>query len=252
VEEFFGGEGHHCQETTLGEPGPEIPTSDSPEVAPAQFQESEERPTPPELEPEQSTSPNSLSSKARSASLDTIRRGTLRRVKSISRSLEQFRVPSNRQNTSSRRALPALEHLRHRRPSSRRPLPAIPEEEPKPEEESHREEEVEPDSEPITIKSSPQRVPTPPLTPWRRLVLIQDYTDRDENLRSTIDRLDDAIAATPQLWIPGFSEQLDGQPVPTLQFYRELHEFHQQRIANRAPSSIPYFFPRLGANQHEW
>ncbi|KAF7505463.1 hypothetical protein GJ744_000790 [Endocarpon pusillum] len=125
-------------------------------------------------------------------------------------------------------------------------------EEEKEEKKDEEEEEEASSSGEVTPTQPSSRRPIPPLTPWRRLCLIQDYSDRDEDLRTTINRLDDAIASSPELWTPGTSERIDGQPIPPHQFYRRLHEWHQQRIAHHAPSSVPYFFPRLGAKQYEW
>ena len=235
--EFAGGEAHDCQATTLGEPGPDIPSSDCDPLVSAPRAA---LPASPSNEPSKSRS--------RSPALEIIRRGTIRRLQTLDRSLEQSGVSHHR---SPARSLPPLSgpaYQRHRRHTSsaktsgQRSLPAIPEEESEPE----------PSPEVTPTRPSTRRLPIPPSTPGRRILLIQEYADRDEDLRSIISRLDDAIASSPELWTSGLSEGIDGQPIPPLQFYRRLHEFHQQRIASGAPSSIPCFFPRLGAKQHEW
>ncbi len=239
-QEFAGDEDHNCQATTLGEPGPDIPSSDCepPELASSPFA-SAQRAAPLELELTQgppSAIPSSSSSRA--SALDIIRRGTIRRGQTIARSLEPRGIFDPRRALHSR--------LRQRRHASStnsirgRSLPAIPEEK------------CDPTPEATPPGRSTRPLPIPPLTPWRRLLLIQDYTDREEELSTVVNRLDDAIASSPELWTSGFPEGIDGRPVSPVQFYRRLHEFHQQRIANNAPSSVPFFFPRLGAKQYEW
>lgn len=267
-EEFAGGRAHDCQETALGEPGPEIPSSDA--DSPSAFESGSPLPRRPrlrqllesllaassihraapfELERPEEYRPNtspSPSSSSRSPALDTIRRGTIRRIQTITRTVEQSENPDHRSSTKSLPPLSTPTYQRHRRhiswikSNSRQSLPPIPEEE------------SEPSPEGTPTRSSTRPLPIPPLTSERQLLLIQDYTDREEDFSTIIDRLDDAIASSPELWTPVASEAIHGQPVPPNQFYRRLHEFHQQRIANRAPSSIPYFFPRLGAKQYEW
>lgn len=85
---------------------------------------------------------------------------------------------------------------------------------------------LEPTPDPVPPQYTP---PITPLTPWRRLVSTHDYSDRDENLSTIIDRLDDAIASTPELWTHDSSPPVAGQPVHTLEFYRRLHEFQQRQ-----------------------
>lgn len=284
-QEFTGAEAHKCQETSLGEPGDAIPTSDlhsnleykddsdypSSSGSPSSIARHPPRDVRRSLNLAQRSArlrqpgfeelvPGTFSSPITSLPpLDIIHRATDRRIKALESDLEQLGASSLR-NLVPINPLQDLErnyrrHRRHRSaPHSRqRPLPSLPERESKQaEEESKQKAESGYGSEETLPSSSFRRHPSPPLTPWRRLLLIQDYTDHKDDLKTIINRLDDAIAATPELWISEFSEGTDGRSVPTLQFYRELHEFHQQRIANGTPSSIPYFFSRLGAKRYEW
>jgi hypothetical protein len=272
-QEFTGDNDHQCQATSLGDQGTNVEVqvinSNSTGLTAAQVQRESplpavQRADPFELEvalghSDRDTSLPRPRSYSRSLALETIHRAIIRRTEAITSGLEEFGASELRSPIA--RGLPAVnkaDHQRHRRHNSSaassgpRPLPSIPEQESDqdPEGESGQEAELNPEA--TLFQSSTRSIPTPPLTPWRRLLLIQDYTDRDEAFGTTINRLDDAIASSPELWIPGFFEGIDGQPVTSLQFYRRLHEFHQQRIANHAPSSIPYFFPRLGAKRYEW
>lgn len=239
---------HHCQAANLdGEPGAGPPDSDSPAPT-SQIHQSATvgRPASFELEQQEKKLPGrSLSSRPRLPALDIIRRGTIRRSQTIARTVERLGI-FDQSSTANSHLLPSGKHKRHcprtlPASSDNRPsLPAIPEGE------------SEPGSELPGSQPSTRSPPIPPLTPWRRLLLIQDYADRDEELSTIINRLDDAIASSPELWTSGSSEGIDGQLVSPLQFYRRLHEFHQQRFAHCAPGSVPYFFPRLGAKQYEW
>lgn len=185
--------------------------------------------------------------------LDIIRRGTHRRIQSIDLARQEAAIGDRRRiiRTPSFLSIPTYQNHRRRFPSPRdrgQPsLPTIPEEE-----EEEEVDEAETSGELTPTQSSSKPRPIPPLTAWRRRHLIQDYSDRDETLRTTINRLDDAIASSPELWTSGPSEPIDGQPIRPPQFYRRLHDYHQQRIAHGAPGSVPYFFPRLGAKQYEW
>ncbi|ERF73868.1 hypothetical protein EPUS_05880 [Endocarpon pusillum Z07020] len=234
IEHFLGGEAPTCQEADLGEPGPEVPTSEDQPYSSRAHHQHQQHPPLRSLLPENNLPNRTVSSSSRSPAIDIIRRGTVRRIQSIDRARKESAISDRRSITRNRTPLSA--------PTSQRPLrkfwsarnrwqrflslPPIPEEEEEKEEKKEEEEEAEASGEVTPTQRSSRRRPIPPLTPWRRLCLIQDYSDRDEDLRTTINRLDDAIASSPELWTPGTSERIDGQPAPPHQFYRRLHDMN--------------------------
>jgi hypothetical protein len=257
---LLGRKPHPCKEVELGEPGPEVyPTADTVDLPLP-------RPTsqPTEQEDKRATRKAAIS-KLLSLVKNSARKpispppglpppGTIRRTTTITQHTEQLGNSNNPNITRPRAPLFGQRRFRHRRHLStlgganRARLPAIPEVE----SESDKEAEPEPEPEKTPKVKPSERLPIPPLTPWRRLLLTQDYSDKEEDIGTIINRLDDAVAASPELWTSGFVDQIDGRPSPTLEYFRRIHEYHQQRIANWAPSSFPYFFARLGAKQYEW